>query len=247
MASSARLATPVWVRGEITGYRGAHSSGHYYYSLKDSQNCLNCVCFASDARSIRFEPANGMEVLAFGTVVPYGAKSQYQLKVTHCSRSDKARSNSRFGSSKSGCRREGLFAAERKKPLPQFPRRIALVTSRAAAGFADMLKVLRRFSWLKLMLFHVPVQGDAAHPAIAAALASINRHAMKLGGVDVILLGRGGGSAEDLWAFNEEVVARAVTRARFRSSPASGTRWISASPILSPTITHTRRPKRRRC
>ncbi|HEX8914861.1 MAG TPA: exodeoxyribonuclease VII large subunit, partial [Humisphaera sp.] len=103
-----------------------------------------------------------------------------------------------------------LFAAERKKPIPAFPRRIAVVTSTAAAGYADMLKVLRRFPWLKLMVFHVPVQGSAAHPAIAAALAAVNKHAASLGGVDVILLGRGGGSMEDLWAFNEEVVARAV-------------------------------------
>jgi exodeoxyribonuclease VII large subunit len=207
----AGFATPVWVRGEITGYRGAHSSGHYYYSLKDAQNCLNCVCFASDARGIRFEPSNGMEVLAYGTVVPYGAKSQYQLKVTRLLPVGQGALELAFRQLKERLQKEGLFTAERKKPLPMFPRRIALVTSRAAAGFADMLKVLRRISWLKLMLFHVPVQGDAAHPAIAAALASIKRHAVaKKGGVDVILLGRGGGSAEDLWAFNEEVVARAV-------------------------------------
>jgi exodeoxyribonuclease VII large subunit len=206
----AGFAAPVWVRGEITGYRGAHGSGHYYYSLKDAQNCLNCVCFASDARGIRFEPTNGMEVLAFGQVVPYGAKSQYQLKVTRLLPVGQGALELAFRQLKERLQREGLFAAERKKPMPPFPRRIALVTSRAAAGFADMLKVLRRFSWLKLMLFHVPVQGDAAHPAIAAALAAINRHAARLGGVDAILLGRGGGSAEDLWAFNEEIVARAV-------------------------------------
>lgn len=201
---------PVWVKGEITGYRGAHGSGHHYYSLKDAQNCLNCVCFASDARSIRFEPTNGMEVMAFGQVVTYGAKSQYQLRVSKLQPVGQGALELAFRQLKDRLQKEGLFAAERKKPLPLFPRRIALVTSRAAAGFADMLKVLRRFSWLKLMLFHVPVQGDAAHPAIAAAISAINRHATKLGGVDCILLGRGGGSAEDLWAFNEEAVARAV-------------------------------------
>src|SRR4051812_33010121 len=130
----AGFATPVWVKGEITGYRGGHGSGHYYYSLKDAQNCLNCVCFASDPRNIRFQPTNGMEVPAFGYVAAYGAKSQYQPKGSRLLPVGQGALGLAFRQLKERLHREGLLPAERKKPLPAFPRRIALVTSRAAAG-----------------------------------------------------------------------------------------------------------------
>jgi exodeoxyribonuclease VII large subunit len=213
-AVRAGLPSPVWVKGEVSGYRGPHASGHHYFTLKDAQNQINCVVWAGEARNIRFKWSDGMEVLAYGSVATYPARSQYQLKVMQLQPVGQGALELAFRQLKERLEREGLFSPDRKQPLPLFPRRIAIVTSRGAAGFADMLKVLRRFPWLKLMLFHVPVQGPTAHPAIAAALASLNRNADHLGGIDAILLGRGGGSMEDLWAFNEEVVARAVAASR---------------------------------
>ena len=201
---------PVWVKGEVSGYRGPAASGHHYFRLKDERACIDCVVWAGESARIKFKWADGMEVLACGSVATFAGKSTYQLKVSDLLPVGQGALELAFRQLKDRLEREGLFDPERKRPIPPYPRRIALVTSRGAAGLADMLKVLRRYSWLKLMLYHVPVQGDAAHPAIAAALTAINRHAAKLGGVEVILLGRGGGSMEDLWAFNEEVVARAV-------------------------------------
>jgi exodeoxyribonuclease VII large subunit len=201
---------PVWVKGEVTGYRGPQPSGHHYFSLKDASATISCVVWAGEARNIRFKWSDGMEVLALGSVATYPARSNYQLKISQLVPVGQGALELAFRQMKERLGQEGLFDAGRKKAIPPFPMRIAIVTSRGAAGFADVLKVLRRFPWLKLMLFHVPVQGSAAAPAVAAAMAAINRHAATLGGVDVILLGRGGGSLEDLWAFNEEVVARAV-------------------------------------
>jgi exodeoxyribonuclease VII large subunit len=202
--------SPVWVKGEVTGYRGPQPSGHHYFSLKDATATINCVVWAGEARNIRFKWTDGMEVLALGSVATYAARSNYQLKISQLLPVGQGALELAFRQMKERLGAEGLFDQGRKKPIPPFPMRVALVTSRGAAGFADMLKVLRRFPWLKLMLFHVPVQGAAAAPAIAAALAALNRHAEAVGGIDAILLGRGGGSMEDLWAFNEEVVARAV-------------------------------------
>lgn len=202
--------TPVWVKGEVTGYRGPAASGHHYFRLKDERSALDVVVWANEASRIRFRWADGMEVLACGSVATFPGKSTYQLKVIQLLPVGQGALELAFRQLKERLEREGLFAEERKRPLPTYPRRVALVTSREAAGLADILKVFRPFPWLKLMLFHVPVQGSAAHPAIASALQALNRHAGRLGGVDVILLGRGGGSLEDLWAFNEEVVARAV-------------------------------------
>ncbi|QOV91862.1 exodeoxyribonuclease VII large subunit [Humisphaera borealis] len=206
----AGFPSPVWVKGEVTGYRGPAASGHHYFRLKDDRSAIDVVVWASEASRIRFKWADGMEVLACGSVATFPGKSTYQLKLIQLLPVGQGALELAFRQLKERLEREGLFADERKKPIPVYPRRIALVTSREAAGLADMLKVFRPFPWLKLMLFHVPVQGTAAHPAIAGALHAINRHAERLGGVDVILLGRGGGSLEDLWAFNEEVVARAV-------------------------------------
>jgi len=200
----------VWVKGEVSGYRGASASGHHYFRLKDARSCVDVVVWASEADRIRFRWADGMEVLVCGTVGTFPGKSTYQLKAIEMLPVGQGRLELAFRQLKERLEREGLFASDRKKAIPSYPRRVALVTSREAAGLADVLKVFRAFPWLKLMLFHVPVQGPAAHPAIAAALQAINRHAGRLGGVDVVLLGRGGGSLEDLWAFNEEAVARAV-------------------------------------
>jgi exodeoxyribonuclease VII large subunit len=206
----AGFPSPVWVKGEVTGYKGPASSGHHYFRLKDDRSTIDAVVWAGEASRIRFRWADGMEVLACGSVATFAGRSTYQLKIIQMLPVGQGALELAFRQLKERLEREGLFAEERKRPIPAYPRRIALVTSREAAGLADILKVFRPFPWLKLMLFHVPVQGAAAHPAIANALAAINTHVDRLGGVDVILLGRGGGSLEDLWAFNEEIVARAV-------------------------------------
>lgn len=205
------------VQGELSGYRGAHSSGHHYFTLKDKQNCLSCVLFQSNAARLRFELHEGLVVVATGRIQVRGQQGRYQLLIENLAPLGQGALELAFRQLKEKLEREGLFAPERKRPVPRFPQRILLVTSRDGAALQDMLKVLRRFPWLKLMLFHVSVQGDYAAGEIAAALRLIARTfgpgarpARPIAMPDVILLGRGGGSAEDLWCFNEEAVARAV-------------------------------------
>src|SRR6267142_1676243 len=201
------------VQGEVSNLRYAQS-GHLYFSLKDPHNCIDCVMWASDAEGLKFEPEDGMELLVGGRVGIYGPKSTYQIQVARLTPVGQGALELAFRQLCEKLTKEGLFEAKRKKPLPAYPMRIALVTSKEGAAVADMLKVLRRFSWLKLMVYHVPVQGDGAAERIALAIGEINRHAAKVGGVDVILLGRGGGSLEDLWPFNSEMVARAIVASK---------------------------------
>jgi exodeoxyribonuclease VII large subunit len=151
-----------------------------------------------------------MELLASGQVGVYPQRGRYQLYVRTLSPLGQGALELAFQQLRKKLEGEGLFAAERKKAIPLYPQRIAIVTGAQAAALHDVLKVLRRFAWLRLMIYAVPVQGDGAAPKIAEALRHLNQRQGDVGGVDVILLGRGGGSLEDLWAFNEEVVARAV-------------------------------------
>jgi exodeoxyribonuclease VII large subunit len=201
------------VQGEVSNLRRAQS-GHLYFSLKDPHNCIECVMWASDADGLKFEPDDGMELVVAGRVGIYGPQSRYQIQVTRLTPLGQGALELAFRQLCEKLKQEGLFETERKKPLPAHPSRIALVTSREGAAVQDMLKVLRRFPWLKLMIYHVPVQGDGAAERIALAIGEINRSAARLGGVDVILLGRGGGSLEDLWGFNEEMVARAIVASK---------------------------------
>jgi exodeoxyribonuclease VII large subunit len=200
----------VTVKGEVSNYKHHGSSGHHYFTLKDPEACIDCVMFRSDASRLKFEPDDGMELVATGRIGVYPQRGKYQLYVTRLEPHGQGALELAFRQLCAKLEAEGLFAAERKKPLPAYPQNIVLVTSKETAAYQDMLKVLRRHKWLRLRIAHVPVQGDGAAEKVAAAIDAVNRHAGSLGGVDVILLARGGGSLEDLWQFNEEVVARAV-------------------------------------
>ncbi|MEA2711954.1 MAG: exodeoxyribonuclease large subunit [Phycisphaerales bacterium] len=202
------------VKAEVSNFNHHAGSGHFYFTLKDKDACIDCVMFRSDAERVKFQPKDGMELLASGNVKVYAQRGKYQLYVSSLQPLGQGALELAFQQLRAKLEGEGLFDEDRKKPLPEFPMRIALVTAAQAAALHDMLKVLRRFSWLKLMVYPVPVQGDGAAERIAAALKHLNRRAADVGGVDVIILGRGGGSLEDLWAFNEEIVARAVAASK---------------------------------
>ena len=204
------FAAPVLVKGEVSNYKQHQGSGHAYFTLKDSGACINCVMFKSDFVRVKFDPQDGMELLASGRIGVYPQRGSYQLYVTRLEPLGQGALELAFRQLCEKLEKEGLFSPERKRPIPAYPLRIGLVTSRATAALQDMLKVLRRFPFLELRLFHVPVQGDGAAERIAEAIDALSAHSAQIGGLDVILLGRGGGSLEDLWPFNEEIVARAV-------------------------------------
>ena len=199
----------VIVKGEVSNYKAHGPSGNLYFTLKDDNACIDCAMFRSDAVSLRFRPEDGMELLATGRVGVYPQRGKYQLYVAALTPVGKGALELALQQLRAKLEKEGLFAAERKRPLPLYPLRITLVTSRETAAFADMLKVLSRFPWLRVSLFHVPVQGDGSAEKIAEALKTLNQNHRAVG-TEVIILGRGGGSLEDLWEFNEEVVARAI-------------------------------------
>ncbi|WP_428937098.1 exodeoxyribonuclease VII large subunit [Fontivita pretiosa] len=204
------LPATVYVRGEVSNFNRHRASGHLYFTLKDSTACIDCVMFRSDAAKLKFEPQDGMELLAGGRVAVYAPRGRYQLCVTTLAPLGRGSLELAFQQLCQKLRRQGLFDPGRKKPLPPYPTRIALVTSRSTAALQDMLKVLRRFPWIRLYLYHVPVQGDGSAELIADGIRTLSRQAASIGGIDVIILARGGGSLEDLWAFNEEIVARAI-------------------------------------
>ncbi len=203
----------IWVRGEVSNC-SLPPSGHIYFTLKEGRDCINVVLFNSDARRLKFKPANGLELIVGGTVDVYGARGYYQLKAQTLQPAGEGALELAFRQLKAKLEAEGLFEPERKLPLPPYPVRLALVTSRQAAGLQDMLKILRPLRYLALFVYHVPVQGEGAAQKIAEALLHLNSHSAQIGGIDAILLGRGGGSLEDLWAFNEEPVARAIAASR---------------------------------
>jgi exodeoxyribonuclease VII large subunit len=195
------------VRGELSNFQRHGASGHLYFTLKDSQNCVECVMWKSDAVRMKFAPADGMELVASGRIAVYGKRGRYQLYATALHPIGQGALELAFRQMRAKLEREGLFAAERKRPLPNYPRTLVLISSREGAALQDMLKVIGRFPFLRVRLFAVPVQGDGAAQRIAAALGSV-----RADDGDLVLLARGGGSLEDLWAFNEEIVARAVAQ-----------------------------------
>lgn len=201
------------MQGEISNCKHHGTSGHIYFTLKDEGACIDCVMFRSDAVRLKFTPNDGMELLATGRVAVYPQRGRYQLYVTSLQPMGLGALELAFQQLRAKLEAEGLFDPERKKPLPPYPMNVALVTGRATAALQDMLKVLRRFPWVKLYLYDVPVQGDGSAEKIAEALGQLSRHGDKLD-IDLILLGRGGGSLEDLWEFNEEIVARAIVASR---------------------------------
>jgi exodeoxyribonuclease VII large subunit len=201
----------VSVRGEVSNFNMHRGSGHWYFTLKDADACIDCVVFKSEAQRIKFKPGDGMELLAGGRIGIYAQRGRYQLYVSSLSPIGQGALELAFKQLRAKLEAEGLFAQERKKPLPRFPMNIILVTSRQTAALQDMLKVLRRYPFLDLKVFHVPVQGEGSAELIADAIGMLNRQAAKgKFTVDVMLVARGGGSLEDLWEFNEEIVARAI-------------------------------------
>jgi exodeoxyribonuclease VII large subunit len=196
----------VWVIGEVSNCTHA-SSGHIYLTLKDEAAQLRAVIWRTTASRLKFDIADGMEVVASGPIEVYQARGTYQLIVEQLSPRGIGALELAFRQLHEKLSAEGLFAAERKRPLPQFPRRIALLTSPTGAAVRDMLQVItRRWRAADIVVVPVAVQGAGAAGQIAAALRMVHT----LPGVDVVITGRGGGSLEDLWAFNEEVVARAI-------------------------------------
>jgi exodeoxyribonuclease VII large subunit len=206
----------VWVRGEISNYR-RQASGHHYFTLKDDGCQLACVLFASAARSLRgLRLADGMQVQAFGALTVYEARGQYQLIVELVQEEGLGALQARFEALKAKLAAEGLFDAERKRPLPRLPLRIGVVTSPTGAAIRDFLKVLhRRMPGVEVIVNPARVQGRGAAAEIAAAVTEFSFAPENgLPVVDVVVVTRGGGSLEDLWEFNEEAVARAIAASR---------------------------------
>ncbi|MBV8816294.1 MAG: exodeoxyribonuclease VII large subunit [Verrucomicrobia bacterium] len=200
----------IWVEGEISNYR-KQSSGHHYFTLKDDRSQVACVMF-SRAYSARAGLAlrDGMLVQAFGRLTVYEARGQYQLIVELIQTKGQGALQAKFEALKRKLEAEGLFAPEHKIPLPSFPRRVALVTSSSGAALPDMLNILQRRSpWLRILICPVRVQGEGAASEIAAMIRQVDRKHAVLG-VDVMIVARGGGSLEDIWEFNEEVLARTI-------------------------------------
>ena len=201
-----RVLSGLLVRGEISNYK-MYPSGHHYFTLKDGEGALRCVMFRGDAASLRFRPQNGMQVIAAGRVTVFPRDGQYQLYCVRLTPEGVGDLHLAFEQMKERLQREGLFAVEHKKPIPVFPKTIALITSPAGAAVRDMLRILgARWPMSQVRILPVRVQGEGAAEEIAAAIRWANWKQV----ADLIITGRGGGSMEDLWAFNEEVVARAI-------------------------------------
>jgi len=197
----------VWIEGEVSNFRPAQS-GHLYFTLKDSRAQIRCVCFRDQARLLKFRPNDGLHVTVRGSLGVYETRGEYQVYVSHIEPVGLGALQVAFEQLKKQLSGEGLFDADRKKPLPVLPRCIGVISSSTGAAIRDILRVLkRRFANVHVQLYPVRVQGDGAAGDIAAALRYFNR--VKF--ADVLILARGGGSLEDLWAFNEEVVARAIS------------------------------------
>ena len=194
------------IRGELSNYK-VYPSGHHYFTLKDGESAIRCVMFRSSAGRLRFRPESGMQVIAGGRISVYPRDGAYQLYCTSLSADGIGDLYVAFEQLKDKLNREGLFDPAHKKPLPPYPRRIAIVTSSAGAAVHDMIRILRRrYPIAKVLLLPVRVQGVEAPPEIVGAIRYANRWQL----ADVLIVGRGGGSIEDLWAFNDERVARAI-------------------------------------
>ena len=196
----------IYVRGELSNYK-MYPSGHHYFTLKDQEGALRCVMFKGSAMKLRFRPENGMKVVASGRITVFPRDGAYQLYCSTLTPEGVGDLAVAFEQLKAKLYAEGLFDPGHKKPLPAYPEKIAIVTSSAGAAVHDMIRILRRrYPIAKVILLPVRVQGAEAPPEIAGAIRYADR--WKIG--DVIITGRGGGSMEDLWAFNDERVARAI-------------------------------------
>ena len=209
----------VWVEGEISNFKD-HSSGHWYFTLKDENAQLRAKCFRSTNVRIRFRPANGLKVRARGKLSVYAPRGEYELVIDALDPVGAGALRIAFEQLRDRLQKEGLFAKDLKRPLPVFPRRVGIVTSPTGAAIRDILNVIsRRTRTVHVLFSPARVQGDSAGPEIARAIQFINQYherALREGrhadAVDVLIVGRGGGSTEDLWAFNQEEVARAIRK-----------------------------------
>ncbi len=200
----------IYVRGELSNYK-VYPSGHHYFTMKDEGGAIKCVMFRTYASRLRFAPQDGMKVIALGRVSVYPRDGAYQLYATAITPEGLGDLQLAFQQLRDRLEREGLFDPRHKRPIPAFPMRVGIVTSSAGAAVHDIIRVMRkRWPVAKLLLLPVRVQGEEAPPEIAAAIRYANRHDV----ADVLIVGRGGGSMEDLWAFNDERVARAIYDSR---------------------------------
>jgi len=204
------IPADVHVVGELSNVVRS-SNGHLYFTMKDGSSEVRCVMWRTPARSIRFDLKDGLEVVATGSVDVYEPRGQVQLYVRRMEPRGVGALEMAFTQLKERLSREGLFDAGRKRALPTFPKTIAVVTSPTGAAVRDVIQTIqRRYPPVRILVFGVRVQGDGAALEVADAIRRINHERGRLGGVDVMIVGRGGGSLEDLWAFNEETVARAI-------------------------------------
>ena len=200
----------VWVRGEVSNFRAA-GSGHLYFTLKDETAQIRAVCFRNQARYLKFKPQDGLAVIARGRLSLYEARGEYQLYVEFLEPAGFGALQLAFEQLNQKFAAEGLFDAARKKPLPMLPRSIGVVTSPTGAVIRDILRILqRRYRNAGVLLYPARVQGEGAAQEIAEGIQYFNARPA----VDVMIIARGGGSLEDLWAFNEEVVARAIAASK---------------------------------
>jgi exodeoxyribonuclease VII large subunit len=232
----------IWVSGEISGLKLA-TSGHAYFSLKDAEAQIRAVCFRGSLRFLKFRPQDGVAVLARGKVDVFEPRGEYQFLVEWLEPQGLGALQLAFEQLKKKLEAEGLFDGGRKRPLPRFPRRIGLITSPAGAVIRDMIHVLRR-RWpsIQIRLFPALVQGQGSIEEVTAGLQHFGRGDW----ADVIIVGRGGGSLEDLWTFNEEAVARAIAASTMPGDAAVGHETDFTIAISSPTCAHPHpRPPRR--
>jgi len=200
----------VWVQGEISNYK-LHPSGHQYFTLKDQRAQISCVIFRYTIAPLRQPLVDGTQVQVYGRITVYELRGQYQLSVQILQPRGLGLLQAKFDALKRRLEAEGLFAQERKRPLPKFPRRIGIVTSPSGAAIRDILNVLhRRAPWLSILINPVRVQGTGAAQEIAVAIRELARPSEVFAPIDLIVVARGGGSMEDLWEFNEEIVARTI-------------------------------------
>ena len=197
---------PLWVRGEISDFK-RHRNGHWYFCLRDASAQIKCVVWSRDQRGLPAPPDDGMQVVLYGQMTVYAARGDLQLKVTRIEAEGDGLWRKAMELTLAKLRSEGLLEESRKRPIPQFPKRIAVVTSPDGAAVRDIVAVLRqRNSGVQLVVCPAKVQGDGAPAEIAAAIRRVGRWGL----ADVLIVGRGGGGKEDLWAFNDESVARAI-------------------------------------
>ncbi|MBE7045204.1 MAG: exodeoxyribonuclease VII large subunit [Ruminococcaceae bacterium] len=197
----------IWIKGEISNYKKHFASGHLYITLKDEGGVLKAVMFRSAAQGLTFEPEDGMKVLARGRVSVYEAGGSYQLYIQEMTPDGVGALYIAYEQLKKKLEAEGLFSDTYKKPIPEFPERVGVITATTGAAIRDIIHVItRRYPLAKIVIYPSLVQGSGAAENIAAGIEYMNRHKL----ADTLIVGRGGGSIEDLWAFNEEVVARAI-------------------------------------